>query len=58
MYFKSYELSEVEIYDGLIFSIRSKKNKQSIVGGRFDSLSQSLGLKKINAIGAAFNFNT
>ena len=56
--FKSYELSEVEIYDGLIFSIRSKKNKQSIVGGRFDSLSQSLGLKKINAIGAAFNFNT
>ncbi len=56
--FKSYELSEVEIYDGLIFSIRSKKNKQSIVGGRFDSLSQSLGLKRINAIGAAFNFNT
>ena len=56
--FKSYELSEVEIYDGLIFSIKSKKNKQSIVGGRFDSLSKSLGLKKINAIGAAFNFNT
>ena len=56
--FKSYELPEVEIYDGLIFSIKSKKSNQSIVGGRFDSLSKSLGLKKINAIGAAFNFNT
>ena len=60
VYFNSHELPEVEIYDGMIFSIKSnsKKNKNTIIGGRFNSLSQSLGLKKINSVGAAINLNS
>ena len=61
VYFNSYELPVVEIYDDMLFSIKpigSKKNKQSIVGGRFNSLSQSIGLRKINAVGAAINLTS
>ncbi len=60
VYFNSHELPEVDIYDGMLFSIKSnnKKNKKIIVGGRFNSLSQSLGLKKTNAVGAAINLNS
>lgn len=59
VYFNSNELPAVEIYDGMLFSIKpaSMKNKQSIIGGRFDSLSQSIGLRKINAVGAAINLD-
>ena len=57
IYFNSSELPEVDIYSGFVFSIRpkSKKIKRSIVGGSYNSLSSSLGLRKINACGAAIN---
>ena len=61
VYFNSHELPAVEIYDDMLFSIKpigSRKNKQSIIGGRFNSLSQSIGLRKINAVGAAINLNS
>ncbi len=60
VYFNSNELPAVEIYDNMLFSIKpigSNINKQSIVGGRFNSLSQSIGLRKINAVGAAINLS-
>ena len=44
----------------MLFSIKpisSKVNKQSVVGGRFNSLSQSIGLRKISAVGAAINLS-
>ena len=57
IYFNSSEMPEVDIYSGFVFSIRprSKKIKRSIVGGSYNSLSSSLGLRKINACGAAIN---
>ena len=57
IYFNSSELPEVDIYSGFVFSIRpkSKKIKRSIVGGSYNSLSSLLGLRKINACGAAIN---
>lgn len=60
VYFNSNELPAVEIYDNMLFSIKpisSKVNKQSVVGGRFNSLSQSIGLRKISAVGAAINLS-
>ena len=58
--YNSAEVPEVEIYDGLVFSIRTKKSKnnnRSIIGGTFNSLSDSLGLRKINATGSAIYLN-
>ena len=58
--YNSAEIPEVEIYDGLVFSIRtnkSKSNNKSIIGGTFNSLSDSLGLRKINATGSAIYLN-
>ena len=58
--YNSSEIPEVEIYDGLVFSIRSNKSKnnnKSIIGGRFNSLSDSMGLRKINATGSAIYLN-
>ena len=57
IYFNSSEMPEVDIYSGFVFSIRprSKKIKRSIVGGSYNALSSSLGLRKINACGAAIN---
>ena len=55
--YNSSEIPDVEIYSGLYFSISNKKFIKMISGGRFDSLSSSLGLRPINAVGAAINLS-
>ena len=53
--FNSSEIPDVEIYSGLYFSINNKKFSKIISGGAFNMLSSSLGLRQINAVGAAIN---
>ena len=56
----SSNVTNSEFYSSLIFSIdiQSKKNyKNFISGGRYDELTNNLGLKKISAVGAAVNIS-
>ena len=56
--FLSSNVTNSEFYSSLIFSIdiQLKKNyKNFISGGRYDELTNNLGLKKISAVGAAVN---
>ena len=55
--FNSSEIPDVEIYSGLYFSISNRKFVKIISGGAFNKLSSSLGLRPINAVGAAFNIS-
>ena len=58
--FLSSNVTNSEFYSSLIFSIdiQSKKNyKNFISGGRYDELTNNLGLKKISAVGAAVNMS-
>ena len=55
--FNSSEIPDVEIYSGLYFSISNQKFVKIISGGAFNKLSSSLGLRPINAVGAAFNIS-
>ena len=58
--FSSLNVTNSEFYSSLIFSIdiQSKKNyKNFISGGRYDELTNNLGLKKISAVGAAVNMS-
>ena len=58
--FLSSNVTNSEFYSSLIFSIdiQSKKNyKNFISGGRYDELTNNLGLKKISAVGAAVNIS-
>ena len=55
--YSSSEIPEVEIYSGLYFSIINKKLIKIISGGCFNTLSSSLGLRPINAVGAAINLS-
>ena len=53
--YNSSEIPDVEIYSGIYFKIINQKLKKIISGGAFNKLSSSLGLRPINAVGAAFN---
>ena len=55
--YSSSEIPDVEIYSGLYFSIINKKLIKIISGGCFNTLSSSLGLRPINAVGAAINLS-
>ena len=55
--YNSSEIPDVEIYSSLYFSISNKKFVKIISGGRFNSLSSSLNLRPINAVGAAINLS-
>ena len=55
--FNSSEIPAVEIYSGLYFSIINQKFGKMISGGVFNKLSSSLGLRPINAVGAAINLS-
>ena len=55
--FNSSEIPAVEIYSGLYFSIINQKFGKIISGGVFNKLSSSLGLRPINAVGAAIHLS-
>ena len=55
--YNSSEIPNVEIYSGLYFSINNKKTIKIISGGTFNKLSTSLGLRPINAVGAAVHLS-
>ena len=55
--YNSSEIPDVEIYSGLYFSISNQKFIKIISGGAFNKLSSSLGLRPINAVGAAIHLS-
>ena len=55
--FNSSEIPAVEIYSSLYFSITNQKFGKIISGGTFNKLSSSLGLRSINAVGAAIHLS-
>ena len=55
--FNSSEIPAVEIYSSLYFSITNQKFDKMISGGVFSKLSSSLGLRPINAVGAAIHLS-